>query len=160
VSSSSPAFGWQWRWRSEASEWGRKERMRALALRGSGSAQACAKTRAGLLIWSLPRRRLGGGRAAVACAWRAQEKPGREGSRGWGGRGRRVGTSRSWRWSSGCCTDGERWWQERSRGGSRAPEEEEAGSCQKDLFANLENSRDFSVKKEFPLIQNPSEKNA
>jgi hypothetical protein len=38
-------------------------------------------------------------------------------------------------------------------------EEEEAGRCQRDSFANLENSRDFSVKKEFLLIQTPSEKN-
>jgi hypothetical protein len=59
----------------------------------------------------------------------------------------------------GCGTGGERRWQERSRGGSRAPEEEEAGRCQRDRFANLENSRDSSVKKEFLLIQNPSEKN-
>jgi hypothetical protein len=43
--------------------------------------------------------------------------------------------------------------------GSRALEEEEAGRCQKNSFANLENSRDFSVKKEFRLIQKSSEKN-
>jgi hypothetical protein len=38
-------------------------------------------------------------------------------------------------------------------------EEEEAGRCQQDFFTNLEISRDSSVKKEFPLIQNPSEEN-
>jgi hypothetical protein len=159
VSSSSLAFGWQLRRRSEVSEWRRKERMRPLALRGSCSAQACANTRTGRLIWGLPRRRPGGGRAAVARAWRAQETLGREGRRGGGGRERRVGTCRSWRWSSGCGIGGKRRWQERSRGGSRAPEEEEAGRCQRDRFANLENSRDSSVKKEFLLIQNTSEKN-
>jgi hypothetical protein len=59
----------------------------------------------------------------------------------------------------GYCAGGERRWQERSRGGSRAPEEEEAGRCQGDLFAILENSKDFSIKKEFRLIQKSSEKN-
>jgi hypothetical protein len=38
-------------------------------------------------------------------------------------------------------------------------EEEEAGRSQKDLFAIEEISRDSSIKKDFPLIQNPSEKN-
>jgi hypothetical protein len=101
VSSSSPAFGRQWRRRSEAWEWRRKEGMHPLALRGSCSARARASTRTGRSVWGLPRQRLGGGRAAVACAWRAQETPGREGSRGGRGRRRRVGMYSSWRWSSG-----------------------------------------------------------
>jgi hypothetical protein len=48
---------------------------------------------------------------------------------------------------------------ERSRGEAAVTEEEEAGRSQKDLFTILEISRDSSVKKEFPLIQNPNEKN-
>jgi hypothetical protein len=118
VSSSSLAFGWKW-WRcSEASEWKRKGRMRTLAPRGSCSAQACANTRIGRSVWSLPRRRLGGGRATVARAWRAQETPRREGSRSGRGRRRRVCMCSSWRWSSGSCAGGERRWQKQSRGGS------------------------------------------
>jgi hypothetical protein len=31
------------------------------------------------------------------------------------------------------------------------PEEEEAGRCEGDLFANLENSKDFSVKIKIPI---------
>jgi hypothetical protein len=46
-----------------------------------------------------------------------------------------------------------------AEGEAERTKEEEAGRCQKDLFANLENSRDSSVKKGFLLIQNPSEKN-
>jgi hypothetical protein len=42
------------------------------------------------LTGGLPRRRLGGGRAATACAWRAQKRPGEKRSRGGEGRGRRV----------------------------------------------------------------------
>jgi hypothetical protein len=67
--------------------------------------------------------------------------------------------SRSWRWSSGYCAGGERRWQSEAEGEAAVAEEEEAGRCQQDLFTNLEISRDSSVKKEFPLIQNPSEEN-
>jgi hypothetical protein len=63
------------------------------------------------------------------------------------------------RWRSGCGIGGERQRQKRSRGEAAMVEEEEAERCQKDLFAILEISRDSSIKKEFPLIQNPSEKN-
>jgi hypothetical protein len=42
------------------------------------------------LTGGLPRRRLGGGRAATARAWRAQKRPGEKRSRGGEGRGRRV----------------------------------------------------------------------
>jgi hypothetical protein len=48
---------------------------------------------------------------------------------------------------------------ERSRGEAAVTEEEEAGRSLKDLFTILEISRDSSIKKEFPLIQNPNEKN-
>jgi hypothetical protein len=81
VSSSSPAFGRRWRRRSEAWEWRKKRRMRPTARWGGGSTQARANTGARHSIWSSPRRRLGGGRAAVVRAWRVQEMPGREGSR-------------------------------------------------------------------------------
>jgi hypothetical protein len=91
---------------------------RPLAPRGSSSAQARANARTGRLVWSLPRRQLGGGRAAVACAWRAQETPRREGSRGGRGRGRRVGACRGWRWSLGCGAGGERRGRSRAGGGS------------------------------------------
>jgi hypothetical protein len=131
VSSSSPAFGRQWRRRSEAWEWRRKERMRPLAPRGSCSAQTRASTRTGRSAWGLPRRRLGGGRAAVARAWRAQETPGRERSRGGRGRRRRVDMCSSWRWSSGSCADGERRWQSRSEGEAAVAEEEEAGNVRR-----------------------------
>jgi hypothetical protein len=53
--------------------------------------------------------------------------------------------------SGGCRSEAE--------GEAVVTEEEEAGRSQKDLFAILEISRDSSVKKDFPLIQNPSEKN-
>jgi hypothetical protein len=130
VSSSSPAFGWKW-WRcSKASEWKRKRRMRPLVPRGSCCAQARTNMRIGRSVWSLPRRRLGGGRAAVARAWRAQETPGREGSRVGRGRGQRVGTCRSWRWSLGRGAGGERWWQEQSRGGSEEDRGRRSSRCQ------------------------------
>jgi hypothetical protein len=54
--------------------------MRPTARWGSCSAQARANTGAGRSIWGLPRWRLGGGRAAVACAWRAQERQGERGA--------------------------------------------------------------------------------
>jgi hypothetical protein len=105
--------------------------MRPTARRGSCSTQAHANTGTGRSIWGLPRRRLGGGRAAVARAWRAQETPGRERSRGGRGRRRRVDMCSSWRWSSGSCADGERRWQSRSEGEAAVAEEEEAGNVRR-----------------------------
>jgi hypothetical protein len=49
--------------------------------------------------------------------------------------------------------------QKQSRGEARVTEEEEAGRSQKDLFAIWEISRDSSVNKDFPLIQNSNERN-
>jgi hypothetical protein len=145
VSSSSPAFGWKWWRHSETSEWKRKRRMRPIAPRGSCSAQARTNTRIGRSVWSLPWRRLGGGRAAVARAWRAQETPEREGSRGGRGRRRRVGMCSSWRLSSGSCVGGERRWQEQSRGGSEGDRGRRSSRCQWDLFAISKKFRDLSV---------------
>jgi hypothetical protein len=51
-------------------------------------------------------------------SWRARARPGREGSRGRRGKGRRVGMCRNWRWSSGRGAGGKRRWQERNRGES------------------------------------------
>jgi hypothetical protein len=93
--------------------------MRPTAQWGSCSAQARANTGTGRSIWGLPRRRLGGGRAAAARAWRAQETPGREGSRGGRGRGRRVGACRGWRWSLGRGVGGERRGRNRAQGKRR-----------------------------------------
>jgi hypothetical protein len=118
VSSSSPAFGWKCQRRSEAWEWRKKEITRPLAPRVNSSAQSRANAKLGRSVWSLPQRQLGGGRAVVARAWRAQGTPGRERSRGGRGKGRRVGMYRSWRWSSGRGAGGKRRWQERNRGGS------------------------------------------
>jgi hypothetical protein len=77
-------------------------------------------------------------------------------ARGEGGNGEELGrwegpqATRGGLGSRGCCTGGERRWQRRSRRGSRAPEEE-AGRCQGDLFAILENSKDFSAKIKIPV---------
>jgi hypothetical protein len=48
---------------------------------------------------------------------------------------------------------------ERSKGGSGGDRGRRTCKCQEDPFANRKTSRDSSVKKDFPLIQNPSEKN-
>jgi hypothetical protein len=149
VSSSSPAFGRQWRRRSEAWEWRRKEGMRPLASRGSSSAIARASTRTGRSVWGLPRRRLGGGQAAVARAWRAQGTPGRERSRGGGGRRRRVGMCSSWRWRCGggeaaargqCCRR-----QSRTEQDPRAGERRREGRGPGDWFVISKKCRDLSV---------------
>jgi hypothetical protein len=54
---------------------------------GPSGTDAPTNTGAGHLLWSSPRRRLGGGRAAVLRAWRVQEMPGRKGSRSGEGKG-------------------------------------------------------------------------
>jgi hypothetical protein len=145
VSSSSPAFGWKWQLGSEAWEWERKEITRLLAPRGSSSAHARANAKPGCSVWSLPRRQLGGGRAAVARAWRAQGTPGRERSRGGRGKGRHVGMCRSWRWSSGAASAASGSGRSRVEGEAVVPEEDEAGRCQGNLFAIPKKFRDLSV---------------
>jgi hypothetical protein len=75
---------------------------------GPSGTDAPTNTGAGHSIWSSPRRQLGGGRTAMACAWQAQGMLEREGSRSGKGKGRRVEEKFSRRWCSGGCAGGER----------------------------------------------------
>jgi hypothetical protein len=129
--------------------------MQPTARWGSGSTQARANTGAGHSIWGSPRRRLGGGRAAVVRAWRVQEMPGREGSRSGEGKGRRVEGKSSRRWRSGDCAGGERRWQNGSRGEARVTEEEEGRQELEGPLCEMKNFQGLLYKERFSIDRKP-----
>jgi hypothetical protein len=120
------------------------------------------------------------GAATKAWRWMSRRSPqlvalaahGRRGGRcgTWGrrqrGRTRAVGRPSGDAWAravDGCGARAlRRWWAagaETEQRGSEGDRGRRSSRSQKDLVEILESSRDSSVKKEFPLIQNPSEKN-
>jgi hypothetical protein len=118
---------------------------------GPSGTDALTNIEAGHSIWSSPRRRLGGGRAAVVRAWRVQEMPGREGSRSREGKGRRVEGKSSRRWHSGDCAGGERRWQNGSRGEARVTEEEEGRQESEGPLCKMKNFQGLLCKERFPI---------
>jgi hypothetical protein len=82
--------------------------------------------------WSSPRRQLGGGRTATACAWQARGMPEREGSRSGTRQGRRVEINLAGGGARGNHADGERRRQAQSRGKAAPGRGRRSSRCQPD----------------------------